>query len=151
MIEILQLLHACSQTSTRYSRSYYVRHLEADEALPQFGHGIPESNLLQREWIWIAFDERDNNPVAILVAAPTQGIVNLLRIYAIKEAKRSVLPGLLRKSLADMLSRGYTTYAVYLCPDRVEESVLARIVTKAGGKESGGLHSLYYGPTEIRW
>src|SRR6267378_3343097 len=149
VIEVLQLLHSLSDTNTRYSKSYYVRHLEKDEPIPQFGHGIPESPLAQREWIWIAFSSRDDEPVAILAASPMHDVAMLNRIYATPSAPTSVFVGILRKSLADIYSRGYLKWGVFIGIDSPVREKLLRLVKKDGGKEIEGAFTLAYGPTDI--
>lgn len=151
MIEVLRLLHELEQGTPRYSKSYYCRHLDKNEEIPQFGHGIPDSPLSQRDWVWVALSSKDDSPLAILVAAPAQGLAYLMRIYAIKDAPRSVFVGLLRKSLADIHSRGYTKYLTTLSLDRPEEAKLARLIEKAGGSKVT-VATLYQGDTDIsRW
>ena len=108
MIEVLRLLHELGQENTRHSATYYVRHLDKNEELPQFGHGFPDSPLMQKDWIWIAYSIKDDSPLAIIIAAPTQGVAMLLRAYGTSSSPVSVFVGLLRKSLADIYSRGYT-------------------------------------------
>lgn len=150
MIEVLHLLHSLEQASTRYSRSYYVRHLDKGETLPDFGHGIPESPLLNREWIWIAFSSKADTPIALIMGAPMQGIAWLMRAYATPYTQTSVFVGLLRKSLADIHSRGYTRYATFLSPSRVEIKI-ARLIEKAGGTKVDTLEA-YHGNTDIsKW
>jgi hypothetical protein len=151
MIEVLRLLHETAQANSRYSRSYYVRHLYETEPIPQFGHGIPDSPLAQRDWVWVAYDYSTDKPIAILVAAPMQGIAYLMRLYAIETVTKSPLPGLLRKSLADISNRGYTRFAVSLSMDREEERKLARLIEKAGGEKVSSF-IMYQGPTDIgKW
>ena len=152
MIEVLRLLHELDQENTRHSTTYYVRHLDRSEELPQFGHGFPDSPLMQKDWIWIAYSNRDDTPLAIIIAAPTQGVAMLLRAYAIPDAPITVFVGLLRKSLADIYSRGYTKYALYLSTSRPEEAKLARLVRRSGGAEMGSAISLFMGNTDIgKW
>lgn len=148
MIEALKLLHELSDTLTIDCGPFTVRHLYKDEPLPQFGHGIPTSPLQQNEWIWIA--EMYNDPVGILVACPMQGIAFLMRIYAIKGAPKSILVGLFRKALADIYSRGYTSYATYLDESRPEEASLIRIARRAGATVVNSKHVAVGGPTDIR-
>lgn len=152
MIEVLRLLNAIeSGNIPSYSASHYVRHLEKEEYLPDTGSGLSESPLLQKDWIWVAYCSRTDKPLASLVAAPMQGIAMLLRINAIDSAPKSILVGLLRKSLADMKKRGYNLFATPLSLDRAEESQLARIIIKVGGVEAGS-YTLFQGPTEIgKW
>lgn len=149
MIEVLRLLHAQSSVLPVYHGSYYIRTLDSDEPLIDFGHGLPESPLLQRDWIWIAYNRFSDEPLGILAAAPCQGLAFLTRIWAIKSAPRSVCLSLLRKSLADMLSRGYTKYIVFLDSGETCAS-LERIALKTGGKNLGGGHSFICGPTNVR-
>lgn len=150
MIEALRLLHELSDTLATKCGSYTVRHLYKDEPLPQFGHGIPTSPFQQSEWIWIA--EVGNQPVAILITSPMQGSVMLLRIYATKASPKGVMVGLFRKSLADMQSRGYTQYGVFLDRDQGECKKLLKIAIKAGAKVVEGNHVLVTGPTDLgKW
>src|SRR6266576_6682548 len=147
MIEVLRLLHELEQDTSRHSATYYVRHLDKGEELPQFGHGFPDSPLMEKDWIWIAYSNRNDTPLAIIIAAPTQGVAMLLRAYAIPSAPVTVFVGLLRKSLADIYSRGYTKYALYLSTSRKEEAKLARLVRRSGGAEMGSAISLFMGNT----
>lgn len=147
MIEVLQLLHNLSSHSTRYSATYYVRHLDKDEPVP-LECGIPDSNLIQRDWIWVAYSSTTDQPLAILVAAPCQGLAFLMRMYGTEASTTSVWVGLLRKSMADMYSRGYTKYAVPLSLSKPIEAKLARIIKRAGGSEAGE-HVIFHGPTDI--
>jgi len=149
MIEVLRLLHEIEQGSARYSTSYYVRSLDKNENIPQFGHGIPDSLLCQREWIWIAYSSKDDSPLAMIAAAPIQNIAMLVRAYAIPSVRTQVMLGLLRKSLADILARGYTQYAIFLDKSRTSEAKLLRIATRAGAKQVGGNHIMVSGPTNI--
>lgn len=149
MIEVLQLLHSISDTSIRYSRSYYTRHLGKDELIPQFGHGIPESPLAQREWIWVAFSSSTDEPIAILAASPMHDVAMLNRIYATPSAPPSILLGILRKSLADIHSRGYLKYGVFLGLDSPVRGKLLKMVKLSGGKELDGAFTIAYGPTDI--
>jgi hypothetical protein len=149
MFEVIQLLRDINEVSTRYSRSYYVRHLDPDEPIPQFGHGIPESPLAQRDWIWISYSTKDDTPLAILLAAPVHNLAMLSRIYAKEGAPTSILVGLLRKSLADISNRGYTQYAVFLDKDQPVCMRLYDIATRAGAGELKGTHILVSGPTNI--
>ena len=151
MIEVLRLLHDMEQSATRYSNSYYCRCLDKTESIPQFGHGIPDSPLSQRDWIWIAYSSTTDEPLAILVASPMQQVAILVRAYGIPSAPRSVFLGLLRKCLADILSRGYTRYVTMLSLERKEEAKLARLVIKAGGSKVGNC-TLFTGETDIsKW
>lgn len=152
MIEVLRLLHELEQSNSRFSTTYYVRHLDKLEPIPQFDHGIPESPLANREWIWVAYSTKDDSPLAILLAAPIHNVAMLLRAYATEVAPKSIWVGLFRKSLADILSRGYTTYAVWLSPKRKHEVKLARLIEKVGGIKLDHDITLYHGPTDIsRW
>lgn len=148
MIEVLQLLNALSDTSTSNCGDYSVSHLSKGDPLPEIGHGYEDTPLLQKEWIWVA--KVGWKPVAILIAAPCQNFATLLRIYATKEAPRSVFVGLLRKVLADIYSRGYSRFLVSLDLERTEEARLARIIKRAGSKELGKL-TYFTGSTENRW
>ena len=151
MIEVLRLLHEMGQDATRYSSSYYCRSLDKHEPIPQFGHGIPDSPLSQRDWIWIAYSSTTDEPLAILVAAPMQQVAILVRAYGIPSAPNSVFLGLLRKCLADILSRGYTRYVTMLSLERKEEAKLARLVIKAGGIRVSDC-TLFTGPADIsKW
>ena len=149
MLEVLQLLHGITSNNTRYSRSYYVRHLEDDEPIPQFGHGIPDSPLAQRDWIWIAYSSNKDEPLAILMASPMHDVAMLNRIYATKAAPPSVFVGILRKSLADIHSRGYGKWGVFIGLESPVRSKLLRLVRKDGGKEIDGPFTLAYGPTDV--
>jgi hypothetical protein len=149
MIEVLRLLHETAQANSRYSRSYYVRHLYETEPIPQFGHGIPDSPLAQRDWVWVASDYSTDKPIAILVAAPMQGIAYLMRLYAINSSPKSVLIGLFRKVLADICLRGYTRFAVCLSSNRKEELKLRDIIIKGGGKVEEANLTLFSGYTDI--
>jgi hypothetical protein len=153
MIEILRELHALSNNATRYSRSYYVRHLESYESIPLTeGHGIPDSPLCQKDWIWVAYSSKDDNPLAILIGAPMQGIAMWLRIFATEAAPTSIFTGVLRKALADVNSRGYVKYGVFLNPKEKYAEKLLRLVKKAGGETIPGEFTLVYGPTDIsKW
>lgn len=152
MIEVLQLLHSLSENSIRYSNSYYTRHLEKCESIPQFGHGIPESPLAQREWIWIAFNSKRDEPIAILAASPMHDVAMLNRMYATPSAPPSIFVGMLRKSLADIYSRGYSKWGVFIGLDSPVRGKLLRLVKKAGGKEIEGAFTLAYGPTDLgKW
>lgn len=151
MIEVLRLLHELEQGTSRYSTSYYCRSLDKTEPIPQFGHGFPDSPLSQRDWVWVAYSSKDDSPLAIIIAAPTQGLAFLMRIYATKDAPRSVFVGLLRKSLADIHSRGYHKYVTNLSLDRPKEAKLARVIERAGGSKVT-VATVYQGNTDInRW
>ena len=151
MIEVLRLLNEVSQGSSRYSHSYYCRTLDKHEPLPQIGHGIPDGPLIMKDWVWVAYSSFDDKPVAIIIASPMQGIAFLMRIYAIPSIKGGVLLGLLRKTLADLLSRGYTRYATCLSEVKVgsNEARLFRLIKKAGGRKIEGGMALFDGPTDI--
>ena len=152
MIEVLQLLHEIEQSAPRQSRSYYVRSLGPHEPIPlTSGTGIPDSPLAQRDWIWVAYSYLTTEPLAILIAAPMQGVAMLLRLYAIEIAPPSVFVGLFRKSLADILSRGYTKYGVFLNPKEKYATQLLRLVKKTGGETIPGEFTLVYGPTAIKY
>lgn len=137
MIEVLRLLHELEQSNSRFSTSYYVRHLDKLEPIPQFGHDIPDSPLSQKDWVWVAYTSNNDQPAAILIAAPVQGVAFLMRAYATDSAPSSIFVGLLRKVLADIHSRGYTKYITFLSTDRKEEAKLARLVIRAGGAKVG--------------
>lgn len=147
MIEVLKLLHAMTDLSITDCGGYTVRHLTPEERLLDFGHGYPDTPLTQKEWIWIA--EVHETPVAVIIAAPTQGIVQVLRIYATKEAPKTVFVGLLRKFLADIRSRGYAKFLVFLSSERDEERRIARIITKAGGSKFLDKVDGYCGDTKV--
>jgi hypothetical protein len=149
MIEILQLLHRQNSLAPSYHGSFYIRLLDKDEPLPQFGHGIPNGPLLQRDWIWIAYRISTDEPVAMLTAAPAHGIVILLRIYEIKGGPRAAMLALLRRSLADMKERGYTRYVTFLDLERDPELKLIEIAKLAGATVEGGNHNMVTGPTDI--
>lgn len=152
MIEVLRLLHAQAEATPAYCGSYYVRHLYSDESLPAFEKVLIDSPLIQRDWIWVAYHRYTEIPLAILIACPCQGVALLCRIHAIKTAPKSILVGLLRKSLADILGRGYTRYAVYLDPNREAESSLIDIAKKSGAVNMGGSHVMLCGSTDTgRW
>lgn len=151
MIEVLRLLHEMETSAPRHSGSYYVRSLDRNEDIPQFGHDIINSPLAQRDWIWIAFSSLTDEPLALIAASPMHGVAMFVRAYAIDKAPRSVFVGLFRKSLADIHKRGYTQYAAYLDLSRPEEAKIARLVRKAGGLEKGN-QTLFHGSTDIsRW
>ena len=151
MLEVLQLLHAQSSSIPTYHGSYYIRNLDKDEPLPNLGQEIPNSNLVQPEWIWLAYNRYDDKPLAMLVTAPAHGIVMLLRIYSVKVAPKSVMVGLLRRSLAAMSSRGYTRWVSFLDEARATEASLIDIAIKAGATSAGGKHIMLTGPTDIKW
>lgn len=150
MIEVLRLLHELEQSNSRFSTTYYVRHLDKLEPIPQFDHGIPESPLANREWIWVAYSTKDDSPLAILLAAPIHNVAMLLRAYATEVAPKSIWVGLFRKSLADILSRGYSQYAVFLDMNTEICRKLHSIALKAGATEINGSHAFITGPTDIR-
>jgi hypothetical protein len=151
MLEVLQLLHQQSEAIPSYHGSYYIRNLCQGERLPDIGQGIPDSGLIQREWIWIAYNRYTDEPLAMFVTAPAHGIVMLLRIYAIKSSPKSVLVSLFRKSLAAMSNRGYTRYVSFLDEARPAEAKLIDILKRAGGISAGGCHVMVTGPTAIKW
>lgn len=154
MLDILRMLNESMGLKTDHPRicgSYYVRPLDKDEPLPDFNHGLPDTPLTQKEWIWVAFGARDNKPLALIAAAPLHGIVLLVRIYAIDSAPTSIAVGMLRKLLADSKDRGYTRYALHLDLRLDNEARLARIVLKSGGSKVSE-HTLFHGPIEPgRW
>ena len=114
MIEILRLLNEVSQGMARHSSSYYVRALDAYDPIPSFAIADFPSPLTMKDWIWVAFSSSNDQPLALIAACPMHGLAFLVRAHAIDSAPRSVFVGLLRKLLADLLSRGYTRYAVCL-------------------------------------
>jgi len=148
MIEVLQLLNEVLQNTPTIYSNHTIRHLDKDEPLPQFGHGYPDSPLLQREWIWLAY--RRLEPVAILIAAPAQGMAHLMRIYVKDYAPPFILVALLRKVFADIRSRGYNRYCVFLDDNQQECKDLRRLVIKAGGEAHPSTHTLLYGDTGIK-
>lgn len=147
MIEALLLLNALSEDLPHYCGDYSISIL-GDASLPLIDPKTPDHPLLQRDWIWIA--KVGWKPVAFLMAAPTQGVAFLMRIYATKEAPKSVFVGLLRKCLADIHARGYSQFLVPLSLDRSEEKALARVIKRAGGKELGNV-TIFTGGTLNRW
>jgi len=151
VIEVLRLLHEVSQDTSRYSSTYYVRHLFEGEPIPLTAEtGIPDSKLAQREWIWVAYSHSNDEPLAILIAAPMQGVVTFMRLFAKEGSSPSILVGLLRKSLADSYSRGYIAYSVFLDEkNNPKGAQLLRIALKAGAKKIDGAFSLVYGSTDI--
>jgi len=152
MVEVLQLLRQLGERSQRYCGPYYVRTLEDDEPIPQFGHGIPNSYLISRKWTWLAVSSDTFQPLAILFAAPTLNFVTLLRIYATNTAPRSILLGLFRKSLADIHQRGYTHFIVYLSEDTEVEKGLARLVKRIGGTVMKPVCKVHTGLTDVgKW
>lgn len=148
MIEILRLLNGVSLSTSRYSKGYYVRCLDKYDLIPQFAKEELSHPLVNKEWLWVAFSSNNDQPLAMLAAAPMIGVASLLRIYATPSVNKSILVGLLRKVLADCLARGYTRYATYLDLNREVEAKLSRIILKAGGRSHGAL-SLFDGPTDI--
>lgn len=148
MIEILRMLNSMSLDTPRKSGNYYFRPLDKYDHLPSFTNHELDHPLADREWIWAAFSLEDDKIIALLATAPMLGVVTLLRIYAISSVNRAVLVGLLRKTLADSLARGYTRYATYLDLNREVERKLSSVVLKAGGISRGAL-SLFDGPTDI--
>lgn len=151
MIDALRLLHELDGKSTRYSTTYYVRHLESYEPIPLRDCGIPDSPRCQKDWIWVAYSSTTDEPLAILVAAPMQGIAMLMRAYGTESAPSSVWVGILRKSLADMASRGYDRYGVFLNPKEKHASRLLSIARRAGAIVDEGEFKMVYGPTSINW
>jgi hypothetical protein len=150
MVEALRMLKRMADAMPSHSGSYYVSHLNEGDQIPQFGHGLPDHLLIDRKWIWIAY--QGDQSVALLAAVPCHNISLITRIYAIKEAPRAVLVGLLRKALADMLNRGYTRYAAYLDADGPEDGIAAkllRVIKKAKGEQVGGKHIFVAGPTDL--
>jgi len=148
MLSILTGLQEQLSYLPRASSSYLVRSLREGEQIPQFGHGLTESHLVDKQWIWVTFSLPSLTPIAILSAAPVHNFALLYRIYAIKGAP---ILGLLRKALEDISSRGYTSYGVFLDSKQKECTKLLRLVKKAGGTVSSEGHLLAYGPTSIRW
>jgi hypothetical protein len=148
MIAVLTGLQEQLASIPRRGGSYYVRHLDKNEPIPQFGHGLLESPLVNKEWIWVAYSLSSSKPLAILSAAPVHNFALLYRIYAINGTP---ILGLLRKSLEDISLRGYTSYGVFLDSKQKECQKLLRIVKKAGGRVAADGHYLAYGPTQIRW
>lgn len=152
MMNALLLLHELEQGSARYSKSYYVRSLTEREEIPQFGHGIAEIPMMDKEWIWVGYSYSTDEPIAILVAAPMQGVAMLLRLFVKDSASSHVLVGLFRKSLADICNRGYTRYAVFLGDDNKAKAKLLRLVNKAGGEVIPGTFIMAHGPSDIsKW
>jgi hypothetical protein len=151
MLEVLQLLHAQAETIPAYCGSYYVRHLNKGEKLPDLGQQIPDSHLVQHEWIWLVYNRFTDKPLAMLVTAPAHGIVMLLRIYATKLSPRAAMVGLFRKSLAAMSNRGYSRYVCFLDEARDNEASLIDIAKRAGATSAGGKHIMVTGPTDIKW
>jgi len=148
VIEVLRLLNAIGQDVPRHSWGYYTRHLDPKESIPQFGHGIPDHPLVDREWIWIAYKSSNDQPVALIAAAPYAGVAMLMRIYATEDAPKSVFVGMLRKSLADIRARGYNGYITYLSPEKEREVGLSKMVMRAGGQRLDSA-ILYCGSTDI--
>lgn len=154
MLDVLQMLNEAMGLKADHPRicgSFYVRSLDKDDSLPPFNHGLPDTPLTQKDWIWVAFREKDNKPLGLIAAAPLHGIVLLVRIYAIEEAPKAIAVGMLRKVLADSSARGYTRYALHLDLSLDNEARLARIVLKSGGSEISK-QTLFHGPIEPgRW
>ena len=149
MIEVLRLLNEVSQGMARHSSSYYVKSLDKYDPIPSFARADFPSHLTMKEWIWVAYSSTNDQPVALIAACPMHGLAFLVRMSAIDDAPRSVFVGLLRKILADCLSRGYTRYAVCLSGERDVERQLASIVVKAGGRVVQRDMTFYDGPTDI--
>jgi hypothetical protein len=151
MIEILRMLNNISQGMPRQSSTYYVRSLDRYDTIPPFAAKDFPSPLTMKEWIWVAFSSTTDQPLALIAACPMHGVAFLVRVNAISSAPRSVFVGLLRKLLADLLSRGYTQYAVCLSSERETEAKLIDILKKAGGRVIQEKLTFYTGPTDIQW
>ena len=130
-----------------------VRTLRAGELLPfNLPHGLhPNFVSPQPDWIWLV--ESEAEAVAMLIAAPAQNIVYLMRICASANSptisSRSLLL-LLRTAFATFRARGYIGYMVNLGESPTEIKLMRLLKRAAKGKEiiTSGL-SLVGAPTDI--
>lgn len=146
MIDLLATLQRMESRVSKRSGEIIVRSLSVGEPLPALPHGLPDLPCIQREWIWVA-GKVDEEPMAMLVAAPVHNLAFLSRLVTGDCATAAVLVPLFRKALADMHLRGYTGYVVCL-GDNPTEQRLARIAKKAGATVIDPHCTMLTGPTE---
>lgn len=151
MIEVLRLLNEVSQGMARQSSTYYVRCLDKYDSIPYFAIADFPSPLTMKDWIWVAYSSTNDQPLALIAACPMHGVAFLVRMSATPSASKAVFVGLLRKLLADLLSRGYTQYAVCLSNDKKAEVKLTTILKKAGGRAIQSNLTFFSGPTDVQW
>lgn len=131
-----------------------VRTLRPGEQLPDnLPHNMPlDFQSPQPDWIWIVTSY--DRPVAMLIAAPAQTIVYMLRICAAADGANdgaAALMLLLRTAIREMRTRGYLGYMVNLDPKHKMEAFLLRLISSTG-KDKAQIVSgmvLAAGPTDV--
>lgn len=120
-----------------------VRNLILGEELPPELRTGYETCQCDPNWIWIA--EHEGIPMAIFVTAPAHVAVILIVLRAIDSAPKSAIYMLLRHAFAEIASRGYNGYAIWLDPTMVLEQRFMGIIRKIGGNERPERQVLWYG------
>ena len=100
-------------------------------------------------WIWLV-EDGDGVPCAILVTSPAHIAVVLIRLVALDSAPRHAVGELLRHSLAEAKSRGYSAYVTWVNPQRPAEASLLGLIRATGGIQATEIQVGCLGLTEGR-
>lgn len=84
---------------------------------------------------WIFVVEREEKPVAILVAAPVHIVVLLVRLLSSPRASVNDVRSLLLYFVKTVKERGYSGYITYLGLHLEQERTLAEIIKATGGTQ----------------
>lgn len=110
-----------------------IRNLKWDDAFRGADNEFPPGWRFDREWVWVALADRENVPVAGVIASPCHGIVLIHRVWVSKGYGKALVP-LLRRFIRDSVRRGFRGYMSHVNVAKDEQLRLLRIASKAGAQ-----------------
>lgn len=119
----------------RYRNRVVVRTALPGEIFPSTWElGFEQLGKIDPMWVWVA--ERFNQPLGALVASEAHGVAVIWRVVALGPDAATITRRLLHCFLADIRLRGLKGYLTMLNRAVPAQDKLARIIERAGGKES---------------
>lgn len=110
-----------------------IRNLQDGDAFRGANNEFPNGWDFDHEWVWVALAEKENIPVAGIIASPCHGIVLIHRVWVSKGNGKALLP-LFRRFFRDCMLRGFRGYMSYVNVAKKEQAKLLRIAAKAGAQ-----------------
>lgn len=110
-----------------------IRNLKDGDAFRGADNEFPEGWRFDREWVWVAIEDRPDIPVGGIIASPCHGIVLIHRVWVAKGNGKLLLP-LLRRFVRDSMERGYRGYMSHVNVAKKEQAKLLRIAARGGAQ-----------------
>lgn len=110
-----------------------IRNLQDGDAFRGANNEFPDGWVFDKEWVWVALADRENIPMAAIIASPCHSIVLIHRVWVSKGNGKTLLP-LFRRFFKDCMYRRFRGYMSYVNVSKEEQLRLLRIATKAGAQ-----------------